>query len=55
MTDYFCLSADGELCVLGNHGDFEAAAKEAQKLADKAKSENPAQAATAKQALEKVL
>ena len=43
-----------ELLAALTRGDFEAAAKEAQKLADKAKSENPAQAAAAKQALEKV-
>ena len=35
-------------------GDFEAAAKEAQKLADKTKSANAAEAASAKQALEKI-
>ncbi|MSR33832.1 MAG: hypothetical protein EXS12_03395 [Phycisphaerales bacterium] len=43
-----------ELMAALKRGDFEAAAKETQKLADKAKSANPAQAAAAKQALEKV-
>jgi hypothetical protein len=32
MTDYFCLSADGEICVLGNHGDFDAAADTAANM-----------------------
>jgi len=43
-----------ELLAALKRGDFEAAAKEAQKLADKTKSANAAEAASAKQALEKV-
>ena len=43
-----------DLLAALKRGDFEAAAKEAQKLADKTKSANAAEAASAKQALEKV-
>ena len=43
-----------DLMAALKRGDFEAAAKEAQKLADKTKSANAAEAASAKQALEKV-
>jgi uncharacterized membrane protein len=43
-----------ELLAALKRGDFEAAANEAQKLADKTKSANAAEAASAKQALEKV-
>ena len=43
-----------EMLAALKRGDFEAAAKEAQKLADKAQSSDPAEAAAAKQALEKV-
>ena len=43
-----------ELLAALKRGDFEAAAKEAQKLAEEAKSSNAAQATAAKQALEKV-
>ena len=43
-----------ELLAALKRGDFEAAAKEAQKLAEQAKSSNAAQATAAKQALEKV-
>ena len=43
-----------DLLAALKRGDFEAAAKEAQKLADKTKSANAAESASAKQALEKV-
>jgi len=43
-----------DLLAALKRGDFEAAAKEAEKLADKTKSANAAEAASAKQALEKV-
>ncbi len=43
-----------ELLKALKRGDFEAASKEAQKLADQAKSKDPSQSASAKQALQKV-